>query len=450
MNRAELNGSIQLDTGNRDAVNAAVGEAQFQKPEGEEQWSFDARVPNGGLNATETDGGNSEASSKWGTENDFYRKSSTKHFCNIDCHGLLNPSWPDRGNAEPGITSTENYIRASLPGAYSDFLLHTHIYQICFVNTAGLSGSIQLDARCRRLAETVAGEEEKLNDAFVISWFFDAEVLNNGTVVGVPAGETLEFSFAQGLNFDRKFEATCQTPLQHMPVMACDNCFDQTAEMQEKQKHFSNGSTTTVNSGRADLPKVGNNINSGSSVAEMHGEGIKDEGLSSSNSSAAVPVREFQRETTEQRNLCQGNPVFWSGEDDDFINQYSDMLVHHPYLRGACYAPPTTNGGNSDEDLCHEVTVHERMYKGRYACKGNDEPARATPIRESGGASISIAKIKRKTRMSRLSYSAEEIEALSPENRELYYCLADYTDSDSGSDVQVPQDSGRSSRGEVP
>ena len=76
-----------------------------------------------------------------------------------------------------------------------------------------------------------------LNIAFVIPWFFDAEVLNSGTVVGVPEGETLE---SQGRNFVRRFEISCQAPLQQMPGIAWENCVDPIAEAQRKQKRFPN------------------------------------------------------------------------------------------------------------------------------------------------------------------------------------------------------------------
>ena len=146
-----------------------------------------------------------------------------------------------------------------------------------------------------------------MNVAFVILWFFDAEVLTNGTVVGVPAGETLEFSFAQGRNFDRRLKNICRAPLQQMPVMACENCFDPTAEMQRKRNHVSNTSTTIVNSGHAHDPKVEHKLHSGGFVAEMHGEGIEYEDLSGSDSNAAAPlenssVRRPNREICDMSN----------------------------------------------------------------------------------------------------------------------------------------------------
>ena len=158
------------------------------------------------------------------------------------------------------------------------------------MNQAGLNGSIQIHANCPELAEGAAGEEGKLNFAFDIPRSFDAEVLNSGAVVEVPAGETLEFSIAQGPNFDRRFGISCQAPLQLVPVNACDSGFDPTAEMQGKQKLVSSSSTTIVNSGRVDLLKVGNNLDSGDYyVAKTHGEGIKLHGSSGSDSNAAVP-----------------------------------------------------------------------------------------------------------------------------------------------------------------
>jgi hypothetical protein len=51
--------------------------------------------------------------------------------------------------------------------------------------------------------------------------------------------------------------------------------------------------------------------------------------------------------------------------------------------------------------------------------------------------------------MERLNFSAEEIEALSPENRELYQCLQAYTDSDSDVPPETSS-SGRGNSGRVP
>lgn len=206
MNRAELNGSVELDTGNRGTVNAAVGQEQFQKPAWEEHWSLYAKVLCEGQGATETDGGNSGASR------------------------------PYRRNAEPGQIIVENYIHANLLGAHADCLLCTYVHLICCVNQAGLNGSIQIHANCPELSEGAAGEEGKLNFAFDIPRSFDAEVLNSGAVVEVPAGETLEFSIAQGRNFDRRFEISYQALLQQVPIIAYNSVFDPTAEMQGKQK----------------------------------------------------------------------------------------------------------------------------------------------------------------------------------------------------------------------
>jgi hypothetical protein len=39
----------------------------------------------------------------------------------------------------------------------------------------------------------------------------------------------------------------------------------------------------------------------------------------------------------------EGNGIFWYGIDDDLIDRYHDVITPHPYLRGACYVPPTSD-----------------------------------------------------------------------------------------------------------
>ena len=120
--------------------------------------------------------------------------------------------------------------------------------------------------------------------------------------------------------------------------------------------------------------------------------------------------------------------IYWAGEsdDEDFICQYLDMLDEHPTIKGA-YFRRDPDGGNA-VDKPQPYYAYRPEPKGRFVYVGNSDAGQSDPNRESGGASSSNAGRMKKNRQQHLNFDADEFEGLSAENKELYRCLAEYSD----------------------